>query len=66
MADSKRLELINKADEIVKFARKIFNDKRVDMLKKAAQLYKEATLSLMAEKLENEAEEWKSWRENGV
>jgi len=66
MADSKRLELINKADEIVNFARKIFNDKRVDMLKKAAQLYKEATLSLMAEKLENEAEEWKSWRENGV
>lgn len=53
-----RIELIYKADEIYKFSQSIFNEKRVDLLKKAAEYYKAATLSLLAEKLEKEAKDW--------
>jgi hypothetical protein len=56
-----RLEKIKKADELVEFARKVFNNKRVGLLKKAAKLYKEATLSLMSDKLEKEADDWDIW-----
>ena len=55
------MQLIHKADELCEFARKIFNEKRVEMLVKAARLYKEATLSLMAEKIEKEASDWQIW-----
>lgn len=53
-----RLELIYKADEIYKFSQSIFNEKRVDLLKKAAEYYRAATLSLLAEKVEKEAKDW--------
>jgi hypothetical protein len=61
MAKESRMQLISKADELCEFARKIFNEKRVEMLVKAARLYKEATLSLMAEKIEKEASDWQIW-----
>ena len=61
MSKESRMQLISKADELCEFARKIFNEKRVEMLVKAAHLYKEATLSLMAEKIEKEASDWQIW-----
>lgn len=65
MPDLSRMQLIQKADEICEFARKIFNNKRVELLRKAAKLYREATLSLMAEKVEKEADDWEIWWEKG-
>jgi len=56
-----RLELINKADELVKFARSIFNEKRSETLRKAAKIYKDTTLSLLAENIEKEADDWDIW-----
>lgn len=56
-----RLELINKADELVKFARSIFNEKRSEHLRKAAKIYRETTLSLLAENIEKEADDWDIW-----
>lgn len=61
MAPFVRLELIQKADELVKFARSIFDEKRSEMLRKAAKLYKEATLSFLAETIEKEADDWDIW-----
>jgi hypothetical protein len=61
MAKQNRIQNINKADELVEFARKVFNNKRVELLKKAAQLYKKANLSLLAEKIEKEADDWQIW-----
>ena len=57
-----RIELIYKADEIYKFSQSIFNEKKVDLLKKAADYYRAATLTLLAEKIEKEAKDW----ENGL
>ena len=56
-----RIDKINKADELVDFARKIFSNKRIELLKKAAKLYKEATLSTLSEKIEKEADDWDVW-----
>ena len=53
-----RTELIYKADEIYKFAQSIFNEKRIELLKKAADYYRAATLSLLAEKIEKESKDW--------
>lgn len=61
MATLSRMQKIKKADELVEFARKVFNNKRVELLKKAAEIYKEATLSLLAEKIEKEADDWQIW-----
>jgi hypothetical protein len=61
MTELSRMQLIQKADEICEFARKIFNNKRAELLRKAAQFYKEATLSVMAEKVEKEAADWEMW-----
>lgn len=61
MAPYVRKELIEKADEIVKFARSVFSDKRSETLRKAAKMYKEATLSVMAEIIEKEADDWDIW-----
>lgn len=58
MNPKERNEIISRADEILSFAKKIFSDKRSELLRKAAALYKEATLSRMAEILEKEAIEW--------
>jgi hypothetical protein len=61
MAPFIRIELINKADELVKFARSIFNEKRSVTLRKAAKLYRDATLSFLAEIIEKEADDWDIW-----
>lgn len=61
MAPFVRLELIKKADEIVNFARTLFNPKRTELLRKAAKIYREATLGLLAEKIEKEADDWDIW-----
>lgn len=55
---SERNNLISKADELVDFAHKIFNEKRSEMLRRAAELYKQATLSFYAEIIERQAKEW--------
>lgn len=65
MSELSRMQLIQKADEICEFARKIYNNKRVELLRKAAGFYREATLSLLAEKVEKEASDWESWWEKG-
>jgi len=65
MTNLSRMQLIKKADEICEFARKIFNEKRVDLLRKAVELYKQATLGLMAKKVEKEADDWEIWWERG-
>lgn len=61
MAPFVRRELIEKADELARFARTIFNEKRSETLRKAAGMYKEATLSLLAELIEKEADDWDVW-----
>ena len=61
MAPFVRKELIEKADELVRFARGVFNEKHGELLRKAANLYKEATLSLLAEAIEKEADDWDAW-----
>lgn len=65
MKELSKVQLINKADEICEFARKIYNEKRSELLRKAAGFYKEATLSFLAEKIEKEADEWDKWWEKG-
>jgi hypothetical protein len=61
MAPFVRKELIEKADELVNFARSMLDEKRSKMLRKAAKLYKEATLSFLAEKVSKEADDWDAW-----
>lgn len=61
MAPFVRRELIEKADELCRFARSIFSPKRSETLRKAAKMYREATLSVLADAIEKEAEEWDNW-----
>lgn len=61
MAPFVRRELIERADELVRFARTIFNDKRSETLRRAAAMYRDATLSVMAEIIEKEADDWDIW-----
>jgi hypothetical protein len=61
MAPFVRRELIEKADELVKFARSIFSHKRSETLRRAAKMYREATLTFLAETIEKEAEDWDIW-----
>lgn len=61
MAPFVRRELIEKADELVRFARTLFNPKRSETLRKAARMYREATLSFLADMLEKEADDWDIW-----
>jgi hypothetical protein len=56
-----RNELIERADEIARTARATTDAKRSEMLRKAAKIYREATLGLMAEKVEKEADDWDIW-----
>lgn len=65
MAPFVRKELIERADELVRFARTVLDGKRVELLKRAAGLYKEATLGAMAEIIEQEAEDWVA-RSDGI
>lgn len=61
MAPFVRNEIIEKADELVNFAKTITDSKRSEILRRAAKLYREATLSLMAEIIEKEADDWDIW-----
>lgn len=61
MAPFVRREIIEKADELVRFARTIFNEKRSETLRKAAKMYRETTLSIMADLIEKEADDWDIW-----
>jgi len=58
MAPFVRRELIEKADETVRLARSMSDWRRSATLKKAAEMYRQATLSLMAEIIEEEADDW--------
>lgn len=58
MAPFIRREMIERADQLVIFARTLFNEKRSESLRKAAKLYKEATLSHMSDIIMREADEW--------
>ena len=61
MAPFVRRELIEKADELVRFARTILDEKRSTALRRAANMYRHATLSILAEMLEKEADDWDIW-----
>ena len=61
MAPFVRRELIEKADELCRFARSIFSPKRSETLRKAAKMYREATLSVLATAIEKEADDWDNW-----
>jgi vacuolar-type H+-ATPase subunit E/Vma4 len=61
MAPFVRREQIEKADEIVRLARTLFDARRSENLRKAARMYREATLSFLAEMLEEEADDWDVW-----
>jgi len=61
MAPFVRRELIEKADELVRFARTIFDSRRSETLRKAARMYREATLTFLAEVIDKEADDWDIW-----
>lgn len=61
MAPFVRRELIDKADELVRFARTIFDSKRSETLRRAAKMYREATLTTLGEIIEKEADDWDIW-----
>lgn len=61
MAPFVRRELIEKADELVRFARTLVDSKRSESLRKAARMYREATLGFLADMVEKEAEDWDMW-----
>lgn len=58
MAPFVRRELIERADELCRFARTLVDSKRSETLRKAAKMYREATLSFLAELVEKEADDW--------
>lgn len=60
MAPFVRNEIIERADELVRFARTVFTEKRTELLRKAAELYKSASMSLMSEIANKEADQWES------
>lgn len=61
MAPFVRRELIEKADEIVRLARTLYDSRRSENLRKAAKMYREATLTFLAEMIEKEADDWDIW-----
>lgn len=64
MAPFVRNELIERADELSRFARTIFDEKRVEFLRKAADLYRKASLSMLSEIVNREADEWEEMRDD--
>lgn len=64
MAPFVRNELIERADELARFARTIVTDKRTELLRKAAELYKKSSLGLLAEITNKEADDWDSMRDD--
>lgn len=65
VAELSRMQIIKKADDLCEFARKIYNEKRVELLRKASELYKQATLSVLSDKIKKEADDWEIWWEKG-
>lgn len=64
MAPFVRNELIERADELVRFSRSIVTDKRTELLKKAAEFYRKASLSFLADLTNKEADDWESMRDD--
>ena len=64
MAPFVRNELIERADELARFARTIITDKRTELLRKAAEFYKNASLSMLSEITNKEADDWESMRDD--
>jgi len=64
MAPFVRNELIERADELARFARTVLTDKRIELLRKAAELYKNASLSMLSEITNKEADDWESMRDD--
>lgn len=64
MAPFVRNELIERADELARFARTVFDEKRVELLRKAAELYRKASLSMFSEIVNREADEWEEMRDD--
>lgn len=62
MAPFVRNELIERADELARFARTIVTDKRSELLRKAAEFYKQASLSMLSDITNKEADDWESMR----
>lgn len=60
MAPFVRNELIERGDELARFARTVFGEKRVELLRKAADIYKQATLGQLSEAVNKEADEWEA------
>lgn len=60
MAPFVRKEMMERGDELVRFARTVFDDKRPELLRKAAEIYRKATLGQLADIIEREANEWES------
>lgn len=58
-----RREHIERADELVRFARTLVDSKRSENLRKAAKMYREATMSFLADLIEKEADDWDMWAE---
>ena len=64
MAPFVRNELIERADELARFARTVVDGKRVELLRKAADLYRDASLSMLSEIVNREADEWEEMRDD--
>lgn len=60
MAPFVRKEMIERGDELVRFARTVFDEKRLELLRKAADIYRKSTLGQLADMIEREANEWES------
>lgn len=56
-----RIKNIEKADQIYVFSHEIFSSKRVELLRKAAKLYRDSSLSFLADEVEKEANIWEQW-----
>jgi len=59
-----RNEIIEMADDLVNLSKTLFDLKKIEVLRRAAKLYKESTLSIMAEIIEKEANYWSIWLED--
>lgn len=64
MAPFVRNELIERADELARFARSVITDKRTELLRKAAEFYKQASLSLLSDITNKEADDWETLRDD--
>lgn len=56
-----RIKNIERADQIYAFSHEIFSSKRVELLRKAAKLYRDSSLGFLADEVEKEANIWEQW-----